>query len=88
MTNDGVKQRGLAYAEYLSGLSPEERDRVNERNRKQGEKEHKAFHEKFQAGQCSICGDALTAFDPAKPCPHWLLKPDGFGKEHFELLTP
>jgi ribosomal protein L12E/L44/L45/RPP1/RPP2 len=29
----------------------------------------------------------LTAFDPAKPCRHWLLKPDGFGKEHFELLA-
>jgi len=87
MTDDGVKQRGLAYAEYLSGLSPEERSRVNERNRRQGEEEHKAFHEKFQSGQCWVCGDALSAFDPAKPCPHWLLKPDGFGKEHFDRLT-
>jgi len=49
MTADGIKQRGLAYAEYLSGLTPEERRRINERNRKQGEEEHKAFHEKFQA---------------------------------------
>jgi hypothetical protein len=57
MTADGIKQRGLAYAEYLSGLTPEERRRINERNRKQGEEEHKAFHEKFQAGQCWICGD-------------------------------
>jgi hypothetical protein len=40
-----------------------------------------------KAGQCWICGDALTAFDQAEPCPHWLLKPDGFEKEHFELLT-
>ena len=22
-----------------------------------------------------------------KPCRHWLLKPDGFGKEHFDLLV-
>lgn len=87
MTDDGVKQRGLAYAEYLSGLSPEERERINKRARKQGQDEHKAFHEKFQVGQCWVCGDALSAFDPAKPCPHWLLKPDGFGKEHFDLLT-
>jgi hypothetical protein len=23
----------------------------------------------------------------ANPCRHWLLKPDGFRKEHFELLA-
>jgi hypothetical protein len=86
MNDEAVKQRGLAYAEYLSGLSQEELERINERNRKQGGEEHKAFREKFQAGQCYVCGDALDAFDPAKPCPHWLLKPSGFGKEHFELI--
>jgi hypothetical protein len=87
MTDDGVKKRGLAHAEQLSGLSSGERKRINERTRKDGEEDHKAFQEKFRAGQCWICGDALTAFDRAKPCPHWLLKPDGFGKEHFELIT-
>lgn len=87
MIDDGVKQRGLAYAKYLSGLSTEERARINESTRKQGEEEHKAFHTKFQARQCWVCGDALTAFDPAKPCPHWLLKPDGFEKKHFEILV-
>jgi hypothetical protein len=87
MNVDSAKQRGLAYARYISGLSPEEQHRTNERSRKQGEQEHKAFREKFQAGRCWICGDALTAFDPNKPCSHWLLKPNGFGKEHFELVT-
>jgi hypothetical protein len=87
MTDDGIKQRGLAYAEYLSALSAEEQGRINERARKQGEEEHKAFHEQFQAGRCWVCGEALSAFDPAKPCPHWLLKPEGFGKGHFEQLA-
>ncbi len=87
MTDDTVKQRGLEYAKYLADLSPEERARINESARKQGEEEHKAFYEKFQVGQCWVCGDALTAFDPAKPCPHWLLKPDGFEKKHFEILV-
>ncbi len=87
MTDNGFKRPGLAYAEYLSGLAPEERDLINERNRRQGDDEHKAFHEAFQAGQCWVCGDALSAFDPAKPCPHWLLKPNGFGKEHFNPLA-
>ena len=86
MTGDGVKQRGLAYAEHLAGLSPEARARNNESARKQGEEEHKAFREKFKAGQCWVCGDVLTAFNPAKPCPHWLLKPEGFEKKHFDLL--
>jgi hypothetical protein len=86
MTDD-VRTRGLAFAKFLSGVSPEERERVNERSRKEAQEQHKAFHEKFQAGQCSFCGEALTAFDPAKPCRHWLLKPDGFGKEHFEFLA-
>ncbi len=66
MTDDGVKQRGLAYAEYLSRLSPEERARINERMRKRGEEEHKAFHEKFQEGQCWVCGDACIAANIAK----------------------
>jgi hypothetical protein len=87
MKDDGVKNRGLAYAKHLSSIAPEEQDRINEQNRKQGEDEHSAFHEKFQAGQCWVCGNALSVFDPAKPCPHWLLKPAGFGKEHFELLA-
>jgi hypothetical protein len=87
MTDDSIKQRGLAYAEHLSTLSPEERERNNDRARKQGEEEHKAFRGKFQTGQCWVCGEALSAFDASKPCPHWLLKPNGFGKEHFELIT-
>jgi len=87
MNDDGVKRRGLAYAKYLSDLSPEEWGRINESARKQGEEEHKAFRKKFLAGQCWVCGDALSGFDPTKPCPHWLLLPNGFGKEHFELIT-
>lgn len=85
--NDGAKQRGLKYAEDFTALSPEERERTNERARKQGEDEHKAFQQQFQGGKCWVCSGKLDAFDITKPCPHWLLKPDGFGKEHFELIT-
>src|ERR1700730_17150223 len=85
--NEDVRKRGLEFARFLSGMSPEERERFNELNRKQALEQHKAFQEKFMAGACSFCGEALTSFDAAKPCRHWLLKPDGFGKEHFELLA-
>ncbi len=83
---DDSRKRG-SFARFLSGLSPEERERANERNRQEALKQHKLFEEAFKAGQCCFCGARLTAFDEAKPCRHWLLKPDGFGKEHFELLA-
>jgi hypothetical protein len=86
MTED-TKQRGLALAKFLAGMSPEERARVNERNRREAQEQHERFSEAFKAGQCYFCGDALTAFDQAKPCRHWLLKPEGFGKEHLERLA-
>jgi hypothetical protein len=47
---------------------------------------HKEFHDKFQAGQCSFCNEALSSFDAAKPCRHWLLKPAGVEKKDIELL--
>jgi hypothetical protein len=86
MTED-IKARGLSFAKFLSGVSPAERGRVNEKSRQEALAQHKLFKEKFRAGQCCFCGDALTAFDAAKPCRHWLLKPVGFGKEHFGLLA-
>jgi hypothetical protein len=84
---DNVRTRGLAFAKFLSGLSPEERKRANERSQKEALEQHKLFSENFKAGECSFCGEPLTAFDVMKPCRHRLLKPDGFGKEHFELLA-
>lgn len=86
MSND-TKTRGLAFAKFLSELPPEERERINALNRATAEAEHKEFRERFQAGQCSFCSEALSFFDPDKPCRHWLLKPEGFGKRHFELLA-
>jgi hypothetical protein len=49
--------------------------------------EHQKFRTAFQAGQCYLCGYALTDFVAAKPCPHWLLKPAGFKKRFFQKLV-
>jgi hypothetical protein len=87
MSNDDAKQRGLSFAKFLSEMSPELRARINERNRQVAAEEHKRFSEAFKTGQCCFCGDALTSFDHAKPCRHWLLNPAGFGKDHLELLA-
>jgi hypothetical protein len=86
MTENG-KQRASSFAKFLAGMSPEDWARANERNREQALEEHKSFSEAFKAGQCCFCGDLLTSFDRTKPCRHWLLKPEGFDKEHFELLA-
>jgi hypothetical protein len=85
--DDVAKQRALSFVKFLAEMSPERRARANEHIRQVATEEHKCFSEAFKAGQCCFCGDALTSFDQAKPCRHWLLKPEGFGKEHFSLLA-
>jgi hypothetical protein len=85
--SESVREPGLSFAKFLSGVSSEERARINDLSRREALKEHKLFTEAFKAGQCSFCGEALTSFDRNQPCRHWLLKPDGFGKEHFESLA-
>jgi hypothetical protein len=85
--SEGVRERGLSFAKFQSGIPPEERARINDLNRQEGLKGHQRFTEAFKAGQCSFCGGALTSFHPEQPCRHWLLKPDGFRKENFESLA-
>lgn len=80
-------KRGQTFGEFMTSLPPEEIARVNALNRKEATEQHKQFSEAFKMGRCSFCGDALTAFDPAKPCRHWLLKPDGVRKEHIEQIA-
>jgi hypothetical protein len=82
-----TKERGLEFAKFLARMSPEARAHINEHSHREALEQHKLFSEAFKAGQCYLCGDALTSFDEAKPCQHWLLKPEGFGKEHFGRLA-
>jgi hypothetical protein len=84
---ESINQRAQSFAKFMSGLPPEEIARVNDLSRKEAAEQHKQFTEAFKAGRCSFCGDALTAFDPAKPCRHWLLKPEGVRKEHIEEIA-
>lgn len=86
MTGD-TKRKGLEFAKFLAGVSPELREQVNGENRREAEEQHKAFRANFKEGQCSFCGDTLSSFDVAKPCRHWLLKPTGFEKKHFDILA-
>src|SRR5262245_29066567 len=83
---ESIRERAQSFAKFMSKLPATELARVNELNRKEAAERHKQFSEAFKAGRCSFCGDALTAFDPAKPCRHWLLNPKGIRKEHIEQI--
>lgn len=82
-----IKARGLDFAKFLSQVPSDLRARINEQNRKEAIMQHQQFKDAFSAGRCSFCGQPLNSFDVANPCRHWLLKPEGFRKEHFELLA-
>lgn len=74
-------------AKVMANLSPEQREKFNDTNGRKAQAEHAAFKKAFGVGNCHSCGDPLTAFDAANPCRHWLLKPEGFRKDHLELLA-
>jgi hypothetical protein len=82
-----AREQGTSFAKFLADVSPEDHARMNSLNRQEAQNQHRLFTEAFKAGNCSFCQGALTSFDRAKPCRHWLLKPDGFRKEDFELLA-
>jgi hypothetical protein len=84
---ESISKRAQSFAKFMSGLPPEEIARVNDLSRKEAAEQHKQFSEAFKAGRCSFCHDALTTFDPARPCRHWLLKPEGVRKEHIEQIA-
>ena len=82
-----IKARGKDFAKFLESVPHAQRDRINAEVRKIAQEEHAQFKAAFAKGQCSFCGKSLESFDETEPCRHWLLKPDGFRKEHFPLLA-
>jgi hypothetical protein len=84
---ENIKARGLDFAKFLSQVPPDLRARINAQSRKEAIEQHKQFKNAFSAGQCNFCGQRLNSFEVANPCRHWLLKPAGFRKAHFELLA-
>lgn len=85
--SNSTRPSAQTFAQFMASLPSSEIDRVNELSRKEAQAQHKAFSEAFKAGSCCFCSDALASFDAAKPCRHWLLKPEGVRKEHIEKLA-
>lgn len=80
-------EEGRAFAEFLRSLSPEEIAYGNARELERAKRDHAKFQEAFRNGSCSLCEVPLDCFSLTTPCVHWLLRPRGFTKRHFPLVT-
>lgn len=74
---------GVLLAKRLAALSDTERASLNEASVKSGLNGQRQFQAAFDVGTCYLCDDALNAFSPARPCLHWLLRPQGVKKRHI-----
>ncbi len=67
-------------------LSNKELNELSKREVKRTKEEFEDFKTKFAIGVCYLCDDSFSVFKKEKPCIHWLLRPQGFDKEHFPLV--
>lgn len=74
------------FIEWLKSLSPEQIAYYNQQQNAHTERVWEKFKTYFEKGTCSLCNKSLQSFYPLKPCLHWLLKPEGFTKKHFNLI--
>lgn len=72
--------KGQDFGKFLDRMSPEECDRVSEKNIQDSEAQYQKFVEAYDHGVCYLCQKPLTSFSKKLPCVHWLLKPSGFKK--------
>jgi len=61
--------------------------KMNKKMIRETEKEYKEFLGAIKQEKCYLCNHRLTFFNREKPCPHWLLRPAGFNKRYFLLVT-
>jgi len=76
-----LRNKGKSFAEFLAGLSEEERQKGNEAEFLRAQEEHDRFKEAYDSGNCYLCHKPLKSFSKKTPCIHWLLKPKGFKKK-------
>jgi len=80
-------EAGKRYADYLRGLSDEQRNPLSQKNMDSSMAEHKRFSTSFKAGRCYVCGKKLGSFDRTQPCFHWFLRPRGFEKKDIVAVA-
>jgi hypothetical protein len=77
------REYGRRFAEWLEALPKETRDEIHRQQREDSDRAYADFKAALAEDQCFMCNDPLGSFEERKPCIHWLLKPEGFRKKHF-----
>ena len=71
---------------FIKRLPQEKIDEINKKEIENTKQQYKEFKENFEKGICYICKTKLDSFNEDEPCVHWLLRPKGFKKQHFDLI--
>ena len=74
------------FLAHIEQMPEEERNALFERMRNETNEDYDRFVSSFNSGICSICGKPIKTFHADSPCLHWLLRPKGFKKKHFNLV--
>ena len=83
--SEKIRAQGREFAKFLASLTEEQRAKGNQAESRRVKAEHEEFLHSYQRGCCYLCNKPLESFDRASPCPHWLLKPRGFGFKKNDL---
>jgi len=82
MNQDEIKD----MENFIKKLPQEKIDEINKKEIENTKQQYKDFTENFEKGICYMCKEKLDSFNEQKPCVHWLLRPIGFKKQHFNLV--
>ncbi len=82
MNQDEIKD----MENFIKGLPQEKINEINKKEIENSKQQYKEFKENFSKGVCYICKLKIDLFDENNSCVHWLLKPKGFKKQHFNLV--
>lgn len=82
MNPEEIKKMG----QFIKSLHPEKIREINKREIDNTKAQYADFIDKFSKGECYICKLKLDVFEENNPCVHWLLRPKGFKKNHFDLI--
>lgn len=87
MVSEKIRTKGKDFAKFLAALSEEQRAHGNEVGYRRAEAEYQEFLDNFGRGDCYLCKKPLGSFSKKLPCPHWLLKPEGFKKNDLPAIA-
>jgi hypothetical protein len=72
---------------FMEGLTPEQIEEGNRRNREENEDQVARFKQAYALGRCYLCGEPFDQMRASQPCTHWLLRQCRFKKKDFPKIT-